>query len=70
MDNMTTRYFIRAGENDDGDRVNASDDSGCHSVYNDTNDDNKIPDNSKEREFTVRVGRKEKVNIYNPSCDH
>jgi len=70
MDNMTTHYFIRGGENDDRDRVNASDDSGCHSVYNDTDNDDKTPNNSEENEFTVRVRRKKKVNIYNPSCDH
>ena len=70
MDNMTTHYFIRGGENDDGDRVNASDDSGCHSIYNDTNDDDKTSDNSEEGEFTIRVRRKKKVNIYNPSYNH
>ena len=70
MDNMTTYYFIKGGENDDRDRMNASDHSGYYSVYNDTNDDVKTLDRSEEGALTVKVRNKKKVNIYNPSCDH
>ena len=69
MDNRTTHYFNRSGE-DYGDKVNGSDDNGYHSVYNDTNDDDKTPYSSEEGDLTIKVRRKKKLNIYNPRCDH